>query len=65
MATYNFQVYKLLNLWRELCEIIVSHVEGPKALAKVREVGRKWRVGQVIVRQVENLKSWEGAKPSG
>ena len=61
---YNFKVYEFFNLRWKLSQVVVSHVESSETFTKVREVGRKRRAGQVVVRQVKYLEGWEGSKTS-
>lgn len=57
-------MYEFFNLRWKLSQVVVSHVESSETFTKVREVGRKRRAGQVVVRQVKYLEGWEGSKTS-
>ena len=55
LQTHNFKEHKFFNVWWELLQIVVSHVQGSQAPSQVGKVGRKGRADEVIVRQVENF----------
>ena len=65
MSTHYLQFGELADVRGELHQVIVPHVEGPQALPQIGKVSVEGRTGKVVIRQVQDLQRWEGAKASG